>query len=108
MVATGINRGELVSRVRGFLRGLSREEIKQLSREESARAIGVDPLNTPSEYEWELARVLYSEFGLLYRKICELLAMSARDVAKAVKGEVKAEKAVEETKVPQGRRRDTG
>jgi hypothetical protein len=35
MVANGINRGELVSRVRGFLRGLSREEIKRLSREES-------------------------------------------------------------------------
>jgi DNA repair exonuclease SbcCD ATPase subunit len=44
--------------------------------------------------------VLYHEFGLPYRKICELLAMSARDVAKAVKGGVRAEKAVEETKVP--------
>jgi len=81
MVAIGINRGELVSRVREFLRGLSREEIKRLSRE-------------------EFARVLYSEFKLPYRKICELLAMSARDVAKAVKGGVEAEKAIEETKVP--------
>jgi hypothetical protein len=43
---------------------------------------------------------LYSEFKLPYRKICESLAMSTRDVAKAVKGGVKAEKAVEETKVP--------
>jgi hypothetical protein len=98
MVANGINRGELVSRVRGFLRGLSREEIKRLSREEFARAIGVDPLSIPSKYKWELARILYSEFKLPYRKICELLAMSARDVAKAVKGGVKAEKAVEEIK----------
>jgi DNA repair exonuclease SbcCD ATPase subunit len=100
MVANGINRGELVSRVREFLRGLSREEIKRLSREEFARAIGVDPLNTPSEYKWELARILYSEFKLPYRKICELLAMSARDVAKAVKGGVKAGEAVEETTMP--------
>ena len=100
MVAIGINRGELVSRVREFLRGLSREEIKRLSREEFARAIGVDPLNTPSEYKWELARILYSEFKLPYRKICELLAMSARDVAKAVKGGVEAEKTIEETTVP--------
>jgi len=82
------------------LRGLNREEIEQLSRGEFARAIGVDPLNVPSEYKRELAGVLYSEFKLPYRKICELLAMSARDVAKAVKGGVKAEKAVEETKVP--------
>jgi len=95
MVANGINRGELVSRVREFLRGLSREEIKQLSREEFAKTIGVDPLNTPSEYKRELARILYSEFKLPYRRICKLLAMSARDVAKAVKGEARAEKAVE-------------
>jgi hypothetical protein len=100
MVAIGINRGELVSRVREFLRGLSREEIKRLSREEFAGAIGVDTLSIPSEYKWELARILYSEFKLPYRKICELLAMSARDVAKAVKGGVEAEKAVEETTVP--------
>jgi DNA repair exonuclease SbcCD ATPase subunit len=39
--------------------------------------------------------VLYHEFGLPYRRICKLLAMSARDVAKAVKGEARAEKAVE-------------
>jgi NADH/NAD ratio-sensing transcriptional regulator Rex len=73
MVTIGINRGELVSRVREFLKGLSREEIKQLSRGELARAIGVDPLNIPSEYKRELAGVLYHEFGLPYRKICELL-----------------------------------
>jgi prefoldin subunit 5 len=100
MVATGINRGELVSWVREFLRGLSREEIKRLSREEFARAIGVDPLNIPSEYKRELARILYNEFKVPYRKICELLAMSARDVAKAVKGGVEAEKTIEETTVP--------
>ena len=100
MVATGINRGELVSWVREFLRGLSREEIKRLSREEFDRAIGVNPLSIPSKYKRELARILYSEFKLPYRKICELLAMSARDVAKAVKGEAGAGKAVEETKMP--------
>jgi len=48
----------------------------------------------------ELARVLYYEFRLPYRKICELLAMSARDAAKAVKGEAGAEKAAEEIKAP--------
>jgi hypothetical protein len=100
MVAIGISKSELVSRVREFLMGLSREEIKQLSREEFSRAIGVDPLNIPSEYKRELAGVLYHEFRLPYGKICELLAMSARDVAKAVKGGVEVEKAVEETTVP--------
>jgi hypothetical protein len=79
---------------------LSREEIERLSRGEFARAVGVDPLNIPSEYKWEFTRILYREFGLPYRKICELLAMSARDAAKAVKGGVRAEKTVEETKVP--------
>ena len=43
MVTRGISKSELVSWVREFLRGLSREEIKQLSREEFARAMGVDP-----------------------------------------------------------------
>jgi hypothetical protein len=65
---------------------LSREEIKQLSRGEIARAVGVDPLILPSEYRRELARMMYHEFGLPYRKVCELLAMSARDVARAVRG----------------------
>jgi predicted transcriptional regulator len=100
MVARGINRSELVFRVRGFLRSLSEEEIERLNCGEFARAVGVDPLNVPSEYKWEFARILYREFGLPYRKICELLAMSARDVAKAVKGGAKVGKAVEEIKVP--------
>jgi hypothetical protein len=51
MVAIGINRGELVSRVREFLRGLSREEIERLSRGEFAGAIGVDLLSIPSKYK---------------------------------------------------------
>jgi len=84
MVAIGINRGELVSRVREFLRGLSREENKQLSHEEFARAICIDSLSIPTEYKWKLARIFYSEFKLPYRKICELLAISTRGVAKAV------------------------
>ena len=98
MVAHGMSRGELFSRVREFLRGLSREEIERLDRGEFARAVGVNPLAIPSEYKRELARILYSEFKLPYRRICKLLAMSARDVTKAVKGRVKAEKAVEEIK----------
>ena len=43
---------------------------------------------------------MYNEFKLPYRKICELLAMSARDVAKAVKGGVEAGEAVEEARAP--------
>jgi len=99
MVARGINGGELVSRVREFLRGLSREEIKQLSREEFARAIGANPLSIPSKYKWELARILHSEFKLPYRKISELLAMSNRDISKAVGGEARAGKAVKEVTI---------
>jgi hypothetical protein len=37
MVAVGISKSELVSRVREFLKGLSREKIRQLSRGELAR-----------------------------------------------------------------------
>jgi hypothetical protein len=101
MIVRGIDGSELVSRVREFLKGLSGEEIKQLSRGEFARAVGVEPLSIPSEYKWGLARILYNEFKLPYRKIYELLAMSARDVAKAVKGGTEVGKAVEETKVPE-------
>jgi hypothetical protein len=86
LVSLGISRGELSSRVREFLRRLGREGIERLSRGEFARAVGVDPLTLPSEYKRELARVMYHEFGLPYRKVCELLAMSARDVARAVRG----------------------
>ena len=86
---------------------MSREEIKWLSREEFVRVIGVDPLNIPSKYKRELAGVLYHEFRLPYRKICELLAMSARDVAKAVKGGVEAEKPWRKLRC-QGRRRGPG
>jgi archaellum component FlaC len=86
LVPLGISRGELSSRVREFLRRLGREGIERLSRGEFARAVGVDPLTLPSEYKRELARVMYQEFGLPYRKVCELLAMSARDVARAVRG----------------------
>ena len=99
MVARGINKSELVSRVREFLKGLSGEEIKRLSREEFARAIGMDPLSIPSKYKWELARILHSEFKLPYRKISELLAMSHRDISKAVRGEAGAGKAVKEVTI---------
>jgi DNA repair exonuclease SbcCD ATPase subunit len=99
MVANGINRGELVSRVREFLRGLSREEITRLSRAEFARAIGVDSLNIPFEYKRELARVLHSEFELSYKEISKLLAMSYRDISKAVRGEAGAGKAVKEVTI---------
>jgi hypothetical protein len=81
MVPMGIDRSELASRVRGLFKGLNRSEVTRLDREGFARAIGVDPLNIPAEYKRELARILYNEFKLPYRKICELLAMSARDVA---------------------------
>jgi uncharacterized protein YdaT len=60
MVANGINRGELVSRVREFLRGLSREDIKQLSHKEFARAISADLLSITCEHKWELARIINS------------------------------------------------
>jgi DNA-binding Lrp family transcriptional regulator len=81
------------------LRGLSREEIKQLSREEFARAIGVNPLSTPSKYKWELARILHSEFKLPYKKISESLAMSNRDISNAVEDEAGAGKAVKEVTI---------
>jgi DNA repair exonuclease SbcCD ATPase subunit len=100
MVAMGIDRSELASRVRGLFKGLNRSEVAGLDREGFARAIGVDPLSIPTEYKRELARILYNEFKLPYRKICGLLAMSARDVAKAVKSGVEAGEAVEGASAP--------
>jgi len=76
----------LISKVRELFVSLEEDEVRELTREDFAEALGVDPLNIPSSYKKELARVLYYEFNVPYRKICELLAMSMRDVSKAVRG----------------------
>jgi len=90
---------ELISRVRELFEGLEEDEVKELTRRDFVEAVGVDPLNIPSSYRKELARILYYEFNVPYRKICELLAMSMRDVSRAVRGGVNARKKMGRTKV---------
>jgi len=97
MVDTSLE--ELVSKIREFLGGLESEEIKQLTRKEFIEATGVDPLNISSKYRKELARILYHEFNIPYRKICELLAMSMRDVSRAIRGEASSKKTAKRSRV---------
>jgi len=68
-------------------------KVRELTREDFAEALGVDPLNIPSSCKRELARILYYEFNVPYKKICELLAMSMRDVSRAVRGRLGSAKA---------------
>jgi predicted transcriptional regulator len=86
-MSTSYNFDSLVSKVRIFLKSLDKEEIKSLSRESFAKAIGINPLYIHSEHKKFLARILYQEFGVTYEKIAELLAMSMRDIHKAVREE---------------------
>lgn len=71
---------ELISRIRELFGNLEEDEVRELTREDFAEALGIDPLNIPSSYKKELARILYYEFNVPYRKICELLAMSMKAV----------------------------
>jgi NADH/NAD ratio-sensing transcriptional regulator Rex len=75
-MSTSYNFDSLVSKIRIFLKSLDKEEIKSLSRESFAKAIGINPLYIRSEHKKFLARILYQEFGVTYEKIAELLAMS--------------------------------
>uniref|UniRef100_A0A7J3YU03 Uncharacterized protein n=1 Tax=Ignisphaera aggregans TaxID=334771 RepID=A0A7J3YU03_9CREN len=90
---------ELISKIREFLGGLESEEIKQLTRKEFIEATGVNPLNISSKYRKELARILYHEFNIPYRKICELLAMSMRDVSRAIRGGASSKKTAKRSRV---------
>jgi chromosome segregation ATPase len=80
---------ELTSRAVGFLKKLSPERIKRLTREEFAEALGIDPKEVPLKDRMEIARALYSEFKQVvsYRWLSDKLNMSLRDVQRAVKGE---------------------
>jgi len=80
---------ELTSRAVGFLKKLSPERVKRLTREEFAEALGIDPKEVPLKDRMEIARALYSEFkqAVSYRWLSDKLNMSLRDVQRAVKGE---------------------
>jgi chromosome segregation ATPase len=80
---------ELTSRTVGFLKKLSPERIKRLTREEFAEVLGIDPKEVPLKDRMEIARALYSEFKQVvsYRWLSDKLNMSLRDVQRAVKGE---------------------
>jgi predicted transcriptional regulator len=86
-MSTSYNFDSLVLKIRIFLKSLDKEEIKSLSRESFAKAIGINPLYIRSKHKKFLARILYQEFGVTYEKIAELLAMSMCDIHKAVREE---------------------
>jgi cytochrome c556 len=77
----------LISSIREVLREIPSSSIMNLSRETFAELLGIDPRKLPLNYKIRIAKMLYEEFGLSYRWIANRLAMSLRDVAKAVKGD---------------------
>jgi len=92
---------ELISKVRSFLKRLPMDSIGNLSREEFAEVLGVDPKQLPLRYKMEMARMLYDEFHVTYKWISDKLAMSFRDINRSVRGVGgrTAEKIVSPTKV---------
>jgi len=90
---------ELVSRAKEFFEGLESNEVKELTRNDFIKTIGIDPLDISSSYKRELAKILYYEFKVPYRKICELLAMSMRDVSRAIRGGASSKKAAKRSRV---------
>ena len=42
---------ELISRIRELFGNLEEDEVRELTREDFAEALGVDPLNIPSSYK---------------------------------------------------------
>jgi len=92
---------ELISKVRSFLKRLPMDSIRNLSCEEFAGVLGVDPKQLPLRYKMEMARMLYDEFHVTYKWISDKLAMSFRDINRAVRGVGgrTAEKIVSPTKV---------
>jgi cytochrome c556 len=88
----------LISSIREVLREIPSSSIMNLSRETFAELLGIDPRKLPLNYKIRIAKMLYEEFGLSYRWIANRLAMSLRDVAKAVKGDVNDRKMMEKSK----------
>jgi chromosome segregation ATPase len=87
MVINGIMTiDEMISKIRKFLRSLSIDRIRNLSREDFAKVLGMDPRELPPDYKAQIAKVLYEEFNLPYRWIADKLAMSLRDISRAVRG----------------------
>jgi hypothetical protein len=68
---------------------INREEIKSLSRESFAEAIGINPSYIRSEHKKVLARILYQEFGVTYEKIAELFSDGHADIHKAVMDKIR-------------------
>ena len=69
------------------LKGLRSEELRNLSPEGLARVLGTDPRELPLTTRMELARRIYSEYGLPQRWIASRLRMSLRDVSRALRYE---------------------
>jgi len=69
------------------MKGLRSEELRSLSPEGLARVLGVDPRELPLTTRMELAKRIYSEYGLPQRWIASRLRMSLRDISKALRYE---------------------
>jgi len=77
---------ELVSKVRDFMRSLPPDRIREVTRGDLTKVLGIDPIKLPRDVKMVIARILYNEFKLPYRWIASRIALSPNDVQLAVKG----------------------
>jgi hypothetical protein len=77
---------ELVSKVRDFMRSLPPDRIREVTRGDITKVLGVDPIKLPRDVKMVIAKILYNELKLPYRWIASRIAISPNDVQLAVKG----------------------
>jgi len=76
---------ELVSKIKGYLKGMPLERVKLLTHEDFSRELGVDLKRLKPEWKDEVTRTLYKH-GMSYRQIASILGRSMRDISRAVRG----------------------
>jgi hypothetical protein len=86
-------------RIREALGRMSPSKVRSLSREDFAELLGINPKELSLNHKIKIAKMLYEDFGLSYRWIASRMAMSLRDVSKAVKGNAATKEIIKLAKI---------
>jgi len=86
-------------RIREALGRMSPSKVRSLSREDFAELLGINPKELSLNHKIKIAKMLYEDFGLSYRWIASRMAMSLRDVSRAVKGNAATKETIKSAKI---------
>jgi hypothetical protein len=90
---------EPLVRIREALGRMSPSKVRSLSREDFAELLGINPKELSLNHKIKIAKMLYEDFGLSYRWIASRMAMSLRDVSRAVKGNAATKETIKSAKI---------